>query len=360
MDHQEVTNSETRKRKAMNSPPLELGSEETLINPSQSEEKKAIDLLHLLVKAWPKSISMREKLWNQQNALFVLDCDDLVPHQDAGRAEKKILSRGIRKETFRAEAQNKVDVVVKTLAYGEEEKEVIDLEWKRWLELAGSLPFHPNLTCVGVVRSPYSLGLVTLSADNTLADFLLDTRDSGSVEAEKEAKQDTLPWTQRGQVVRDVAQGMIHLHASNQVHGALKPENILCFGKRWIVADYVNFERMMLAEDTKRWFGSSFQTEDRRHQAPEYLTNAGPASDVFSFGIILFELITLTRTYPHPSRTPKVVSLRDVIKLQEERQERQGPVPDGYVALIKKCLREEVRDRPSFEEIMSELNKIVF
>nr|VDD53782.1 unnamed protein product [Brassica oleracea] len=144
---------------------------------------------------------------------------------------------------------------------------------------------HVNLTAlIGYFHESNQMGLVyEFMANGNMADHLSGKYDH------------TLSWTQRLQIALDAAQGLEYLHSGCKpaiVHRDVKTSNILLNEKN----------RAKLAD-----FGlsRSFQTESRSHVStlvagtPGYLdplcfkTNElNEKSDIYSFGVVLLEMIT--------------------------------------------------------------------
>ena len=79
-------------------------------------------------------------------------------------------------------------------------------------------------------------------------------------------------------------------------------------------------------------------------------------SDVFSFGILLYEVFA--RRDPYEGE-----KAGDVLRLVADKSVRKRPVPprhmpDPVKALMKDCIEDEAELRPSFEEIDTRLKRI--
>jgi len=108
-----------------------------------------------------------------------------------------------------------------------------------------------------------------------------------------------LEWHWRYDIIRGICSGLHYLHTEcHIIHLDLKPENILLDDN--MVPKITDF-------GMSRLFGqqqSRFITESRGgtlgYMAPEYLTNGliSTKSDIFSFGVIIIELMTGSRDYP--------------------------------------------------------------
>jgi len=159
----------------------------------------------------------------------------------------------------------------------------------------------------------------------------------------------------------DAAKGMLYLHSCSPpiIHRDLKSPNLLV-DKHWRVkvCDF-NLSRVMESSAVL----SSVAATNPRWLAPEILSGKGYtfASDVFAFGVILWEL--LTWTVPWPDHGPWQV----VAMITEGRQRPEIPTSmdqlkggsfpgiDEYTALMKDCWHQDAEARPSFAVVISRL-----
>eukprot|EP01099_Mayorella_cantabrigiensis_P008901 TRINITY_DN901_c0_g1_i6.p1 TRINITY_DN901_c0_g1~~TRINITY_DN901_c0_g1_i6.p1 ORF type:complete len:162 (-),score=34.49 TRINITY_DN901_c0_g1_i6:16-501(-) len=100
-----------------------------------------------------------------------------------------------------------------------------------------------------------------------------------------------------------------------------------------------------------------------RWSAPEVLLDQGNfcyESDVWSFGVVLYELITNCLTFPY-SFVKSNSDLKDLILAGHQLEPPAGtPVP--YFSLMRACFQMTVQFRPSFQglfqQIANELNTL--
>ena len=146
-------------------------------------------------------------------------------------------------------------------------------------------------------------------------------------------------------ILQDIVSGARFLHAANPkiIHGDLKAGNVLVDGRfRAKISDFGLSAKKKVsgATGTPYWM------------APELLRNESgntAESDVYSFGIILFELYS--RQDPYEGEDPSRVLDMIVDKIMMKRP----PVPEGcptrIAEIMKECVYDSPDKRPTFEEI---------
>jgi serine/threonine protein kinase len=174
-----------------------------------------------------------------------------------------------------------------------------------------------------------------------------------------------LDWPRRLNMALDAAKGMLYLHSCSPpiIHRDLKSPNLLV-DKHWRVkvCDF-NLSRVMESSAVL----SSVAATNPRWLAPEILSGKGYtfASDVFAFGVILWEL--LTWTVPWPDHGPWQV----VAMITEGRQRPETPTSmdqlkgggfpgiNLYTDLMQDCWHQDAEARPSFAVIISRLRAML-
>lgn len=110
----------------------------------------------------------------------------------------------------------------------------------------------------------------------------------------------TLPLDEAAKIADQILAGVGHAHAAGIAHLDLKPENVLLSGGAARVCDFGSARDAGLEPELRRSLGIDDE-EDRRvvgsvgYMAPEQrlgLSHASPRSDLYSAGVILYEMLT--------------------------------------------------------------------
>ncbi|XP_038699348.1 serine/threonine-protein kinase EDR1 isoform X2 [Tripterygium wilfordii] len=152
----------------------------------------------------------------------------------------------------------------------------------------------------------------------------------------------------------DVAKGMNYLHTSHPtiVHRDLKSPNLLV-DKNWVVK-VCDFGLSRMKHHT--FLSSKSTAGTPEWMAPEVLRNepANEKCDVYSFGVILWELVTCC--IPWKGLNPMQVV--GAVGFQHRRLEIPEDVDPAIGQIIRECWQTEPHLRPSFTQLMSRLRRL--
>jgi tRNA A-37 threonylcarbamoyl transferase component Bud32 len=154
----------------------------------------------------------------------------------------------------------------------------------------------------------------------------------------------------------DLADGLSYIHHHGIVHRDIKPANIL-------LVDYSNDDRRPRAKLTDfgvaALLGHNRADDDGTSGTPAYLSPeqavgepAGPASDVYSLGLVLLEGLTGKMAYPGAPVQSAVARLLHDPQIPEE-------LAPMWVALLSSMLSRDPADRPQAREVSLALRQEV-
>jgi serine/threonine protein kinase len=167
-------------------------------------------------------------------------------------------------------------------------------------------------------------------------------------------------------MVLDAAKGMNYLHSSDPpvIHRDLKSPNLLV-DKHWTIK-ICDFNLSRAIEESGGNVMSSLAATNPRWLAPEILSGKGYtfSSDVYSFGMILWEVLTWTVPWNDISHW-QVVHMVTEQKARPEIPNEEG-LPGGsfsgfaeYVELMQLCWDQNAEERPKFPHIIEVLRRLM-
>ncbi|KAK2434493.1 serine/threonine-protein kinase EDR1 [Trifolium repens] len=200
---------------------------------------------------------------------------------------------------------------------------------------------HPNVILfLGACTKPPRLSMVTEYMEMGSLFYLIHV--SG--------QKKKLSWRRRLKMLRDICRGLMHIHRMKIIHRDVKSANCLV-DKHWTVK-ICDFGLSRIITDSPMRDSSSAGTPE--WMAPELIRNEPftEKCDIFSLGVIMWELCTLNR--PWEGVPPE----RVVYTVANEGSRLE--IPEGPLGrLISECWAEP-NERPSCEEILSRLVDIEY
>jgi serine/threonine protein kinase len=207
--------------------------------------------------------------------------------------------------------------------------------------------FHPNICLF--------MGACTVSGNFFIVQEYLH---KGDVEKMLRNPEVDLSLLIRMKWAKDAALGMNWLHKSNPIfiHRDLKTSNLLIDENDHVkVCDFglseVKQQGQML-QDTERAKGTPLW------MAPEIMMfqKFNEKVDVYSFGIVLWELLTREIPFKHHSNYEK---FKKAVCINSERPVIPDDCENSLKELLKKCFHQNPNLRPSFTDIISSLEEVI-
>ncbi|XP_009979944.1 PREDICTED: interleukin-1 receptor-associated kinase 4, partial [Tauraco erythrolophus] len=179
---------------------------------------------------------------------------------------------------------------------------------------------------------------------------------------------DTPPisWNTRCKIVQGTANGINFLHENNHIHRDIKSANILLTDTYMPkISDFglarasVTFTQTIM---TERIVGTA------AYMAPEALRGEiTPKSDIFSFGVVLLEIITGLPPVDENREPQLLLSIRDDIEdeeatiedyVDEKMCDWDAPSVHKMYSIADQCLNEKKNRRPDIKMVQQHLEEI--
>ncbi|KAK3439476.1 hypothetical protein EUGRSUZ_C04349, partial [Eucalyptus grandis] len=279
--------------------------------------------------------------------------------QEATYGFKEELGRGafgtVYKGALGSEDADFVAVKVLATRTGESEK-----EFEREVSAIGQTN-HKNLVqLLGFCNEgQHRLLVYEFMSNDTLADFLFGTSRPN--------------WYRRIEIACDVARGLSYLHqdcTKHIIHCDIKPQNILLDGSFTAKISDLGLAKLLMANQTRTTTGVR---GTRGYLAPEWFRNMPISSkvDVYSFGILLVELVCCRKNYNPEAEIEAQIVLVDwaydcyhdgsVLKLVENDEEASSDIKRvrRFVMTALWCIQEDPALRPTMKKITQMLEGAV-
>jgi serine/threonine protein kinase len=208
-------------------------------------------------------------------------------------------------------------------------------EFVREAKLVMSMPPHQNLVqTFGLTNDGFNLMLV------------MEYCNGGSLDVKLFDLPDPVSDKEKLSILIGIAQGMQHLHQNKIIHRDLAARNILLNNNVPKVSDFGLSRKV---DDILRNSTTRNNVGPIRWMAPEALRDGtySAKTDVWSFGIVMFEVIT--QSEPHVEEDPLFIG----IKIRDGAIFPRLPAASdqGLKTLMEQCCRKEPNERPDFNNI---------
>jgi len=196
-------------------------------------------------------------------------------------------------------------------------------------------------------------------------EFVHGGEDMSAILTKLRRSPSTLNWQQRLILAKVMMAGIDQLHKAKIVHGDLKPPNLQLFKDETIIAGWqlklIDMDFSILADIRAPWHGKAAYVGTPHYFSPEHLQEKVPLpeSDVFTCGLILYELLAQGHPYSHVEDDPAY--LRAALKHTAGKPKLQGQLEtaDATIHLadcLHRCLSADPARRPAAWEVNFALN----
>ncbi len=236
------------------------------------------------------------------------------------------------------------DVALKVLSGRYSDDEEFVERFRREAQSAAALS-HPNIVSI------FDRGE---SEDGTY--YIAMEYLPGGTLKDRIVKRGALPARTAAAVALQIAEALQAAHASGVVHRDIKPHNILITESGDIKVTDFGIARAASSSTMTRT-GSILGTA--HYLSPEQAMGepVGPASDIYSLGVVLYEM--LTGELPYDAETPIGIAMKHVNGHLKEPIEVDPSIPKGINAITMRMLARNPEDRyRDTAELIADLSRV--
>ena len=154
-----------------------------------------------------------------------------------------------------------------------------------------------------------------------------------------------MTWPRLQELAQQICAGLAAAHAAGVIHRDLKPDNVLIerTTNRAVITDF----GIARGGDDPSVTQVGAVVGTPRYMAPEQLAGreVDVRADVFSLGVMLFELATGAR--PWPGDNPISIAVAQATTSPRTIDTTSGAIPGWFASLVASCLQLDPADRPA-------------
>lgn len=171
------------------------------------------------------------------------------------------------------------------------------------------------------------------------------------------ARPADVPWSSRELMAKVLVAGIAQLHAAGIVHADLKPDNIMLIEDKTLGMRYrlkiIDMDFSFFTDKQAPWHGHEGYFGTPGYMSPEHGKVPLPVSDVFTLGIILYQLLGPGHPYPFDDND-KILSAYRSYTVEKPKLNGVPAAPataDAIADLLHRCLHPDPAKRPSASEL---------
>ncbi len=152
-----------------------------------------------------------------------------------------------------------------------------------------------------------------------------------------------LPFDQKLELLRQIASALAYAHDQGVVHRDIKPENVLLSTSG--AAKITDFGLGRSLDDNQRLTKTGASLGTPYYMAPEQFRgeDTGPAADIYSFGILAYELISGVK--PYSEDVYLALALKHTLEPLPPLRDPHGTVPEWFSFVLTKCTAKKSEER---------------
>lgn len=274
--------------------------------------------------------------------------DPMIGKQLGDYKITRLLGKGGMSRVYRASDSNlQRDVAVKVITLQKDRAKELMKRFQREARTIGKLDNHPNI--ITVYRYDTEGDTQYLAMELVRGETLTQKL------SRYKRKKNYMPYADTVDILMQVAKALDHAHENKVIHRDVKPSNIMIEKKtgRAVLMDF----GLVMDAGTNSTLGTAFGTP--RYISPEQAISsqqAVPQSDIYSLGVILYEMLT-GRT-PFDEESAMSLALSHITNPPPSPQEVRSEIPNEVASVVLRALEKQPEDRFSTAVAMIEALKV--
>jgi tRNA A-37 threonylcarbamoyl transferase component Bud32 len=166
-------------------------------------------------------------------------------------------------------------------------------------------------------------------------------------------------WQKAAQLLIPIARALEYAHKQGMIHRDVKPSNILISQSGEPFLSDFGIAKLLENEDAQTLTGTGLGVGTPEYMAPEQWTGkVGPQSDLYSLGIVFYELVTGRK--PYVADTPAAVLLKQTSDPLPNPRKFVTDLPQSVERVLIKALARDPADRyASMKELAAALENLL-
>ncbi len=221
-------------------------------------------------------------------------------------------------------------------------------------ETIGPERFAREIQIAAKLQHPNILGLFDSGAADGLLYYVMPFIYGESLR-DRLTRESLLPVDAAIHTAIEVLDALAYAHSMGIVHRDIKPENIMLSGGHALVADFGIARAVSEAGSEQRLTQTGTAVGTPLYMSPEQAVGdkAGPTSDIYSLGCVLYEMLAGTPPFTGPNA--RAIMARHAMEQVPSIQVIRDTVPDEVEDAIMASLAKVSADRPQTAQQMIEM-----